>query len=267
MQVGLLQVLPELGSQDVTEGIDKVMGDQRGRTGGTGGEVTQHDIIIAGHIVAGRTDKLIAFGFDQIPEADVAGTAAVYHGLAAFVSDLGQTFVDVGTDAVIGNGDDHLDFGQLSTVGNVLGGEHVGSGDCGDTELAQRGHENPELIAALDHDDHSIAAAKTQTAQGIGGTIGFPTDLGEGKGALGSVVVAPYQSTLFGFHAGPFVHNVIAEVELFGDVDGKIVEKVLVGGVFGATVTFNNTHWGVLLITQITTTSTRAGVPPIAFMP
>ena len=53
--------------------------------------------------------------------------------------------------------------------------------------------------------------------------------VGEGKGPLVVVVIAPEQSAFVGLDAGPFVHDVIGEIEVFRNIYAEVFRKVLVG--------------------------------------
>ena len=48
------------------------------------------------------------------------------------------------------------------------------------------------------------------------------------------MVVAPQERLLVGLHARPFVHDVVAKVEVLGNVDFKVLEEVLVAVKFDA---------------------------------
>ena len=54
-------------------------------------------------------------------------------------------------------------------------------------------------------------------------------NVGEGEDSFAIAVVTPEQSTLVGFDAGPFVYDVIGEIEIFRNIYAEVFRKVFVG--------------------------------------
>ena len=79
---------------------------------------------------------------------------------------------------------------------------------------------------------HLVALLDAQTDKEVGRLLGKTGDLGKGEGALAAVHVRPLQGALVRLLLGDDVEHIVGKVEVLGNVDAEIVQKILIGAEF-----------------------------------
>ena len=82
------------------------------------------------------------------------------------------------------------------------------------------------------NEHHLVALLDAQTDKEVGRLLGKAGDLGKGEGALAAVHVRPLQGALVRLFLGDDVEHVVGKVEVLGNVDAEIVQKILIGAEF-----------------------------------
>ena len=228
MQPVLLHVLPVLGGDDVAQGIGEVVLHQLGHAGGAAGEIHQHHVVPAGGLVVRRAGKHVRMAVHAGVQVQPALAGAAHDNPVLQRGNLGEGGVHLRNHEVVVHADHGLDAGGVAAVHDVLLRQLQRGGNQYHAQLVQRRGAYPVLPAAA-HDHHRhVALAQPKVAQEVGDAVGHAADVGKREHALLVFLVDPHQRPLFRLGLGPGVHDVVAEVEILGHVDGKLIPELLV---------------------------------------
>ena len=122
-----------------------------------------------------------------------------------------------------------MNFRGVGPIDQVLFGQLQRAGDQGCADFMQRGGADPVLPPAAQNQHDHRSFANAVGLKKVGSLIGQAADIGKGKTLFLPVIVAPDQRQLVRLPAGPFVHNIKAEIKVGGDVAAVILFKILVG--------------------------------------
>ena len=87
-------------------------------------------------------------------------------------------------------------------------------------------NREPKLETAFEDEHHHVAVADAQRLEVGGRFVALAFDVGKGKVDAFAPVVGPEQGLLVGLDAGPFVYDVIPEVEILGYLYLEILHEV-----------------------------------------
>ena len=109
---------------------------------------------------------------------------------------------------------DHLDFGGVESVFQILGGEHVRcrDGDC--ANAVQSEQEKPEFVATAQDEHHAVALLDTLFYKEIRRALGGKRQVLERVNVAFIVIVTPHEGFTLRLRLGIFVNNVISEVKI-----------------------------------------------------
>ena len=127
-------------------------------------------------------------------------------------------------------GHDGLDVGGIATVDDILFGQQVRGGDTHGTQLVESDNREPELKAAFEYEHHHVAVADAQRLEIGGSLVALAFDVGKGEVDALAPVVGPEQSLFVGLDVGPFVYDIIPEIEVFGYLYLEILHEIFLRG-------------------------------------
>ena len=212
MDAALVQIVPEGAGSKMTYGISIVVNHHLGLTVGTASEIGQHHIGVA--VYADRAHKRLGTANLFVPVVKTLGhngphadqclhRGTLFHGLGYLLHHI-----------VVANADDSLDSGLAVAVDNVAAGEHMGGRYGYGAQFVEGQHSEPEFIAALKDNHHSVAAAYTQPLQVARSTVALLLHLTEGERAVLTTLAGPQQGMAIGSLLCPAIHHVVGKVEV-----------------------------------------------------
>ena len=195
--------------------------------GCSGGEVHQRNVVVGvdvvgtyewGSLVASAGKVVPTVGHVGSDRDDVLQRGALRHCV-----------LDVPDNDVVANGYDGFDVGGVTAVDDVFAGEQVCCRNGYGADFVKCYDGEPELVSTLENEHHHIAFADAQRGEICRSLVALALDVGKCKLDGFACFVGPEQGFLVGVCSCPFVDNVVAEVEIVGNVDVEILHEVLVG--------------------------------------
>ena len=109
---------------------------------------------------------------------------------------------------------DGLDRGTGVTVNDVVLGQHVGGRNDNGTNLAQRQHDYPPLVATFQDEHDRVVLADAQRLEVAGSLVRLFLQILERGTYLFALVISPQQSQSLGLLFCPCVHHVVGKVKV-----------------------------------------------------
>ena len=230
VQALFVEVVPVRAGDDVSQRIGEVVGYHFGVTGCARGEIEQRGVVVG----VGQGGTLEGGGgFDAGMEIEPAfGYGGTYRHAVLQRGGVGDRAVDVPDDGCCAYGDNHLYVGRVAAVDDVFLGEQVGGGYAHGSDFVQCDNREPELIAAFEYEHHHVAAFDAERQEKRGGLVAFALDVGKGEVDVVVFLVGPAKGFFVGRDAGPFVYDVVSEVEILGYVYVEVFDEIFLRGKF-----------------------------------
>ena len=157
------------------------------------------------------------------------GYFGAYAHQALYAGRLGHGGGDVVGDDRLAGTYYHLDVGSVATVHDIFLCQQVGGGDNDGAQLVQGHDAEPEFIAAFQNEHHHVAVSDAEALEIAGRHVGVTLHVGKGKLAVFAFIVGPKQGRFVGLFGSPGVYDVVAEVEVLGDIYFQVFFEVLLG--------------------------------------
>ena len=125
-----------------------------------------------------------------------------------------------------------FDISPLAAVDDVVGRQQMRGRDGDGADFVQRQHRYPKLVAAPQHEHDAVPPPDTQLEQVGRRLVRHLFQVPEGEAFFLPLVIGPQQRQLVRRLPGPYIHNIIGEVEMLRHIDVEMTDKVLLGDKF-----------------------------------
>ena len=230
VQAVFMQLVPERAGSDVTQRISKVVSNHLRFASCSTGEVHQHDIVVDIRVFRLHERSCIGNTLLEILETFRHTWADAYHMLQGWA--IRHRFDNVVGDYLFASADNHLDIGCIATIHDVFLGQQVSGRNHDRTQLMQGDSREPEFDTALQDKHDHIAMANAQALEIRSSSIGLFLQFCISILMFQSLVVSPEDCILFRTFGSPCIHYIIAEVEVFRNLNLEVLYKFLLRGIF-----------------------------------
>ena len=215
VQAILVEVVPVFTRDDVSQWVGERVRHHLRVTGGTRGEVEQHDVVV---VVAGRSHERSG-GIDSLVEVEPALRDGRTDGYAVLQRRrLRHGIVDMVDDDVVAACDDRLDVGRVAAIDDIFVGEEVGRRDHHCSDLVEGDDGEPELIAAFQDQHDHVTLPDAEGLKIGGGLVRLTLHVRECEIYVLALVVGPTKGHFVWVFFRPCVDYIVAEVEMLRNI-------------------------------------------------
>ena len=216
----------------MSQRIGKIVQNHLGHAAGAAGKVNQHGVGVFVCLFAGGAHPVFFGSGHFLAEVYIL---CFVNGVITHQSHMGKAgalfthSINVSHNFFFIHGGNNLNTCCVYTVFNVLGGQLIGGGNANRANLDECNNADPGFGALFEQQQNKIALANTQLAVNIGGLVAFPLQVGKCIGTTGAAVVTPQQCRVFRVIFCPFVNNIVAKIEYFGNMKAMRTLRPTIG--------------------------------------
>ena len=169
------EVVPIDTSGEMSHGIEEVVSHHLRFATRSTGEVHQHCVVVV--VLIRRTHEGGSIVPLLVPVVETIGLLGTDAHKNLERGAIGLRACHLLHYIILAGADDGFHAGAVVAIYYVVGGEHVGCGNCNGTDLVQCKHRQPELIATLEYQHHHVALAYAQLLEISCGTVALLLDI------------------------------------------------------------------------------------------